>query len=98
MSFRDILDAEQRLAICQVLDQDVDFSHNEHVLKRALEMVGHNIGSDLLRNHLGWLQEQGLATLDRESVPSTWVVKLTQRGQDAALGRTQIPGVARPRP
>lgn len=98
MSFRDILDAEQRLAICQVLDQDADYSHNEHVLRRALEIMAHNIGSDLLRNHLSWLQEQGLVTLDRESVPAAWVVKLTLRGQDAALGRTQIPGVARPRP
>ena len=98
MNFRDILDGEQRLAICQLLEQDLDYSHNEHVIKRALGMVGHNLGSDLLRNHLTWLQEQGLVTLDQESVPSAWVVKLSVRGQDAALGRTLIPGVARPRP
>jgi hypothetical protein len=98
MSFRDIVDGEQRLAICQLLEQDPDYSHNEHVIKRAMQMMGHNIGSDLLRNHLTWLQEQGLVSVDRENVPTVWVVKLTVRGQDAALGRTLIPGVARPGP
>lgn len=97
MSFRAIVDGEQRLAICQLLEQDPDYAHNEHIIKGALAMTGHNIASDLLRNHANWLEEQDLVKVDRD-IPHTWVIKLTQRGQDAALGRTRIEGVARPRP
>ena len=97
MSFRNIVDAAQRLAICELLQQDLGFSHNESVIKLALGMAGHNIGSDLVRNHINWLEEQGLVTVDR-ALPNTWVVRLTERGEDAALGRVRIEGVARPRP
>jgi len=99
MKYRELVDGDQRLAICQLLEQDPDYSHNEHVLKQALGMLmAHHIGSDLLRNHLNWLEEQGLVTVDRDSVPTLWIAKLTVRGQDAALGRIRIEGVARPRP
>ncbi|MEZ5571190.1 MAG: hypothetical protein R3E64_04125 [Halioglobus sp.] len=98
MSYRKLIDAQQRLALCQLLEQDPDYSHNEHVIKGALGMAGHHIGTDLLRNHLSWLEEQGLVNVDRESVPSTWVAKLTVRGQDVALGHSRIAGVARPAP
>lgn len=96
--FREILDTEQRLAICELLEQDPDYSHNEQVLKRAMDMYGHNVGTDLLRNHVTWLEEQGLVTIDKTTLPNLWIIKVTARGQDVALGRTQIPGVARPRP
>jgi repressor of nif and glnA expression len=98
MSYRALLDGQQRLAICQVLEQDPDYSHNEQVIKAALGMTGHHIGSDLVRNHLNWLAEQGLITIDKDSVPSLWIARLTSRGEDAALGHALFEGVARPRP
>ena len=98
MELRTMIDADQRLAMLQVLEQDPDYSHNSRVLKQALGVLGHNIGTDLSRNHISWLEEQGLVTVDRDGVADLWIVKLTLRGEDVALGRTVVPGVARPRP
>lgn len=96
MSYLDVIQADQRLLILQVLQQDADYSHNEHVLKRALGAFGHNISSDAVRTQLGWLEEQQLLSINREL--GVWVIKLRNRGEDVALGRVQIHGVARPRP
>lgn len=98
MEYRKMIQADQRLAICQILEQDPDYSHNEHVIKRALAFLGHSISSDLVRTRLAWLEEQDLVRIDRESAAPVWVVTLTSRGEDAALGRARIEGVARPRP
>lgn len=96
MSYEDVIAADQRLAILQALEQDPDYSHNEHVLSRVLAAVGHGVSSDLLRTHLAWLAEQGLVAV--EAVAGMQVAKLTRRGEDVALGRSRVPGVARPRP
>lgn len=96
MSYADIVTEDQRLAVLQALEQDPDYSHNEHVLGRVLQAVGHGISSDLLRTHLSWLAEQGLITTDDRA--GLVVAKLTRRGEDAALGRARVPGVGRPRP
>ena len=96
MSYADIVIEDQRLAVLQALEQDPDYSHNEHVLGRVLQAVGHGISSDLLRTHLSWLAEQGLITTDDRA--GLVVAKLTRRGEDVALGRSRVPGVARPRP
>lgn len=97
MKFAEVINADQRLAILQILEQDPDYSHNEHVLKQGLQYLAHNISSDLVRTHITWLEEQGLVTVERDTVTGLWIVKLTRRGEDAALGRVRVPGVARPR-
>lgn len=96
MSFESIVNEDQRLALLQALEQDPDYSQNEHVLGRMLQAVGHGISSDKLRTHLAWLNEQGLIEVD--DVAGLQVARLTRRGEDAALGRARVPGVARPRP
>lgn len=96
MSLADIVTEDQRLVILQALEQDPDYSHNEHVIGRVLSAMGHTVSSDRLRTHLAWLAEQGLVTI--EDVAGLQVAKLTRRGEDAALGRARVPGVARPRP
>lgn len=95
MSFADVLAADQRLLILQALEEDPDYSHNEHVLRAVLEAVGHGISRDKMRTELDWLTEQGLVTT--EAVGETRIAKLTARGQDVAVGRARVHGVARPR-
>jgi hypothetical protein len=87
---------QMRLTILQMLEQDRDFTANDTVVNRALDSVGFSVSSDKLKTELAWLQEQGVIELN-ESMSMT-IVKLTQRGQDVALGRATIPGIPRPRP
>ncbi len=96
MSYADIVTEDQRLAILEALEGDPDYSHNEHVLGRLLQAVGHGISRDRLRTHIAWLQEQELVAV--EDISGVLVVRLTSRGEDAALGRARVPGVARRRP
>lgn len=97
MSFRDLITADIRLAILQALEQDPDYSHNEHVLGRVLTAVGHAVGGDRLRTELRWLEEQGLVKISTVG-EGLMVVRLTGRGSDVGLGRSMVDGVARPRP
>lgn len=84
---------DQRRFILEMLEQDADYSHNENILGRALESVGHTVSSDKLLTELHWLQEQGL--VDLNEVMSLTIAKLTKRGLDVAKGATQVPGIAR---
>ncbi|WP_241085748.1 VpaChn25_0724 family phage protein [Candidatus Vondammii sp. HM_W22] len=96
MSYEEIVASDQRLVLLQVLEENVDYAHNETVLQRALEAMGHSISSDRLRTELAWLSEQGLITV--ENLAGLQVAKLTNRGEDVALGHARVPGIARPRP
>lgn len=93
--FAELVQADIRLGILQVLESDPDYSHNEYIIKSALGQLGHNISSDRLAVELAWLEEQGMITLQATPVK---VAKLTSRGEDVALSRTRCPGIARPRP
>lgn len=50
-----------------------------------------------MRNHLNWLEEQGLVQIERLS-DGFMVAKITQRGLDVANGEAVVDGVKRPRP
>jgi Fe2+ or Zn2+ uptake regulation protein len=97
-SFQDVQNANIRLVVLQMLQQDADYSVNENILRSALEPFGHRIGLDKLRTELGWLEEQGLMEVERVASGKLWVAKLTNRGLDVAEGRSVAPGVERPRP
>lgn len=96
MSYADIIAEDARLGILQALEQDNDYAHNEYVLQDALGRLGHTMSRDRLRGHLAWLAEQALITT--REVGGVTVAEITARGQDVALGRARVPGVARPRP
>lgn len=95
-SYAEIVAADQRLAILQALQEDADYSHNEHVLGRLLSAIGHHVSGDRLRSLLAWLEEQDLVGLT--DLAGVTIVKLSRRGEDVALGLAREPGVARPRP
>lgn len=96
MSYSDIVTADIRLVVLQVLAQDSDYSQNEYVIDGMLAKLGHGVSADLLRAQLSWLHEQGLITVD--ALGEVWVAKLTRRGMDVAAGRASVPGVRRPGP
>lgn len=94
-SFREVAAADQRLIVLQALEEDPGYSHNEGVLRSVLGTFGHQLSRDALRTELAWLDEQGLITVS--DAGGVQVASLTSRGQDVALGRARVPGVARPR-
>lgn len=93
MSYERYIAEDQRRIILATLEGDPAYSHNEQILRASLEHWGHTVSRDALRTELNWLAEQGLVTLAGETV---WTARLTARGEDTALGRTRVPGVARP--
>lgn len=96
MAYNELVTADLRLVALQALEQDPDYSHNEHVLLGVLASLGHGVSTDRLRTELEWLSEQGLVSI--EDVHGLWVVSLTRRGGDVACGRAHMHGVKRPRP
>lgn len=95
MPFSNAVSEDIRLAVLEVLEEDPGYAHNEDVLRRSIEFLGHKLSGDRMRSELSWLQEQGL--LEVSEVGPIWVAKLTSRGEDVALGRARVPGVRRPR-
>lgn len=96
MNYAQIVTQDIRRKVLEILEQDPDFSHNEGIIQQALGFVGHQISGDKLRTELAWLNEQGL--ISTQDVSGVVIAKLTQRGEDIALNRGNVPGVARGRP
>ncbi|MDG4924231.1 MULTISPECIES: VpaChn25_0724 family phage protein [Pasteurellaceae] len=91
-----ILIKDQRLVILRSL-AEAGYDANESILSDCLDLYGHDISRDLVRNHLVWLEEQGLIQLERLK-DGYMVASITQRGLDVAQGRVTVEGVKRPRP
>lgn len=87
---------DQRLVILRSLIE-ADYDANESILQDCLSLYGHDISRDSLRNHLNWLEEQGLISI-RRLLDGYMVATITTRGIDVAKGRTKVEGVKRPAP
>ena len=72
MMRQDIFTKDQRLVILRSLEE-CGYDANESILSDCLDMYGHDISRDLVRNHLLWLEEQGLITLARLNYHTAWV-------------------------
>jgi hypothetical protein len=96
MNFSDLVTSDMRLVILRLLAEDAGYSHNEIILRQALDLVAHRVSRDRLRTELAWLAEQSLVAVEERG--GLQVAKLTYRGADVALGRTVVPGVKRPEP
>ncbi|OWZ81515.1 hypothetical protein CDE51_10955 [Pasteurella multocida] len=92
----DIFTKDQRLVILRSL-VEAGYDANESILDDCLALYGHNISRDLVRNHLNWLEEQGLVQIERLQSGSM-VATITQRGLDVASGASVVEGVKRPNP
>lgn len=96
MSFKNLITADQRLVILRSL-VDSGYNANESIIDGCLNLYGHKVSRDLVRNHLNWLEEQGLVTVERLQ-GDFMVATLTQRGLDVANGEAVVEGVKRPSP
>ena len=94
--FADLVSADQRLRILQLLAKAEGYDLNIRILGAALEELGHRPSQDRLASELAWLEEQGLVATRQVGV--IIVAVATARGIDAAKGRARIPGVKRPDP
>lgn len=91
-----ILTEDQRLVILRSL-AEAGYDANESILDDCLALYGHHISRDLVRNHLNWLEEQGLVSIERLS-NGFMIATITQRGLDVANGEAVVEGVKRPLP
>lgn len=94
---KDLFEADQRLVILRTLSHSAGYSANDSILDDVLSSYGHHISRDLVRNHMQWLEEQGLVSLQRVG-DKTLVAQITQRGTDVATGQSVVGGVKRPAP
>lgn len=94
-----IITADQRLALLQSLVA-CNNDANQNILQTCLAEFGHSISMDLVRNHLIWLEEQGLVKINRLDVTGSnlFVATITQRGLDVANGVAVVDGVKKPNP
>lgn len=97
MSYLDHMLEHARLAVLKLLTDAPSYRANDSVLAQATDQLGLPVTRDQLRGQLAWLEEQGLATLERPT-PTLIVATATQRGLDVAAGRAIVPGVVRPGP
>ena len=95
MSYADDVIADLRLRILRELQSAEAYTLNEVTLRDRLNPV-HMPSRDRLRTALAWLDEQGCLVAQQPG--GVWLATLTARGEDAAAGRTHVPGVRRPRP
>lgn len=91
--------ADQRLALLQALVA-CNNDANQNILQTCLAQYGHSISMDLVRNHMLWLEEQGLVKnthVDALGV-DLLVATITQRGLDVTNGVSVVDGVKKPNP
>ena len=95
MKFDEYLRRDLRLVLLRTLAEMPGYKGNSSVLANLLAEFGHAVARDQVKTELGWLEEQGLVTL--EPVGSVLVATLSGRGQDVADGRAVVDSVAKPR-
>ncbi len=92
MSYQEKITAARRLAILLALYFAPGYTMNRAALKMQVEATGYVASNDLFYAELAWLDEVGLIEFSQP------IAKLTDRGADVALGKSQTPGVRRPSP
>ena len=92
-----VITADQRLALLQALVARNNDA-NQNILQTCLAQYGHNISMDLVRNHMLWLEEQGLVRISRLDTDRLFVATIIQRGLDVANGVSVVDGVKKPNP
>lgn len=93
MSYAQEVNEARRLAILLALHFANGYTLPRALLRDFVERTGYVTSADKLAAEIAWLSEMGLVeqlALD--------AVRLTVRGQDHAIGRSQTPGVRRPAP
>jgi len=93
MSYADNITTARRLAILLALYFSPGYTLNRSALRSQVELTGYITSSDKMAGEISWLTEMELVE------PLAFdAVRLTDRGEDVALGRSQTSGVRRPSP
>lgn len=93
MTYAEEITASRRLAVLLVLYFAPGYTLNRAALRYQVERTGYVTSVDKMHAEIAWLGEMELVEpLELD------VVRLTARGEDVALGRSQTPGVRRPSP
>jgi molybdopterin/thiamine biosynthesis adenylyltransferase len=87
---------DRRLVVLRLLAQTPGYEAGETVMHLALQDFGHSVSHDQVRTDFAWLQEQGLVATSE--IGALMFARVTERGQDVALGCATVPGVKRPVP
>lgn len=93
MSYAEEVAKARRLSILLALYFSTGYSMNRELLREQVSRTGYVTGHDLMLAELSWLKEMQLVDLLEFDA-----VQLTARGEDIALGRSEIPGVRKPSP
>lgn len=96
MNWRELVVADQRLALLQILAEAPGYELGSAILRDILARYGHLVSHDSVATQLMWLDEQGLISL--ATTESIRIAKLSTAGLDVAQGRAGNPGVAHPVP
>lgn len=91
---KDIVTGQRRLAILRWLSASPGYAANDQVFTLMLRNVALYSGRDSLRDDLEHLERAGGVVLTRHD--TLIVVKLTNRGSEAAEGLVEMEGVPRP--
>ena len=96
-SISELMRADARRTILQLLAQDRGYSMNDAILRRAVDrLTAVTLSASEIREHLAWLEDRGAVTT--ESVPPYVLATLTDKGLALAEGAETIAGVSRPLP
>ncbi|MCL4759751.1 MAG: ArsR family transcriptional regulator [Rhodocyclaceae bacterium] len=96
MTETELIANDRRLRIIQVLAELPGYMTNLSLLKDLLDLCGHWVSSEKLREDLAWLVAADLVQLRDTGV--TELAELTGRGLDVATDRVIVQGVKRPEP
>lgn len=94
MSYAEEVQKARRQAILLALYFSPGYTGSLPLLRTQIDAAGYVASLDLVQTEIAWLAEQGLVSL----LPDGAAARLTARGEDIALGRSQSPGVRRPSP
>jgi hypothetical protein len=64
-SFGEFLAEDRRLQILRALDEAMEYNLNEQVLKLALHHIGHDVGADIIRGEVTWLEHNQLVSVEK---------------------------------
>lgn len=93
MTYAQDIAAARRLAILLALYFSPGYTLGRAALRDQVGRTGYIASADLMAAECAWLAETGLVELLELDA-----VRLTDRGEDVGLGRSQTPGVRRPSP
>lgn len=98
MSYRERVDQDRRLVILRVLSEQPDYQLNDRLVSDALDVWGHRVGREQLRQYLHELEELAAVKLTPVGDGPVLIAEITRRGLDHVERRVTIEGVKRPGP